>query len=275
MSLCHIVAPDSSVHLKKIDPDDTCGRDKLASVSSLEEASKRMEELFDLLYFAGQHALLIVLQGMDTSGKDGTIRHLMASSHAQSFRAEPFKVPTPEELAHDFLWRAHKVAPGRGGITIYNRSHYEDVLVVRVHNLVPKEIWSQRYDQINHYESLLASNNTIILKFYLHINKDEQEKRLLEREKEVEKSWKLSVGDWKEREFWDDYQEAYSDAMGKCSPKHAPWRIVSSNHKWFRNLAITEAIVETLEEYEKDWLKHLESVGAKAKEDLDLYRRGS
>ena len=232
----------------------------------------RLEELFDLLYFAGQQSLLIVLQGMDTSGKDGTIRRILKSTHAQSVHVASFKVPTPEELAHDFLWRCHKETPGVGEITIFNRSHYEDVLVVRVHDLVPEKTWRARYDQINDWERMLAANRTIILKFFLHISKEEQEERLLAREEDVTKAWKLSVGDWKERKRWDDYQQAYADALGQCAAPGAPWYVVPADKKWYRDYLVVRTIVEALEPYEKGWLEELEKVGDEAKAELAAFR---
>ncbi|MBS1723419.1 MAG: polyphosphate kinase 2 family protein [Armatimonadetes bacterium] len=260
------------VDLSQIDTHHPRQLDKEAAEAKLNGLAKDLEELQDLLFYAGQHGLLIVLQGMDTSGKDGTIRHLLGCTNAQSTRVAPFKVPTPEELAHDFLWRVHQQTPGKGGVTIFNRSHYEDVLVVRVHEIVPKEVWSKRYDMINRFEELLVENSTIVLKFFLHISKEEQEQRLLEREQEVEKAWKLSAGDWKEREHWLDYQAAYEAAIGKCATKEAPWIIVPADSKWYRNLVVTETIVEALRGYKEGWLKHLGDVGAKAKAELQAYR---
>ena len=231
-----------------------------------------LEHLQELMYAAGKHSLLIILQGRDTAGKDGTIRGLSRYFNLLNVRVKSFKVPTSEEHSHDFLWRAHPHAPAKGTVSIFNRSYYEDVIVVRVHDLAPKHIWKARYKQINDFEKLLESNDTIILKFCLHISKDEQRQRLLEREKEESKAWKLSVGDWKERDFWADYSEAYSDAVSKCSPKHARWHVVASDHKWFRDLAITEAIVEALRPLKSEWIEILEQMGKAAKAELDAYR---
>lgn len=261
-----------SLDLKKLTtkaPEDATKEEIQAETKRLAD---RLEELFDLLYFAGQQSLLIVLQGMDTSGKDGSIRRILKSTHAQSVNVASFKVPTPEELAHDFLWRCHKETPGVGEITIFNRSHYEDVLVVRVHDLVPEKTWRARYDQINDWERMLAANRTIILKFFLHISKEEQEERLLAREEEVTKAWKLSVGDWKERRLWDDYQQAYADALGKCAAPGAPWFVVPADKKWYRDYLVVRTIVEALEPYEKGWLDELEKVGAEAKAELAAFR---
>lgn len=252
-------------------PDSAVKVDVRAETQKLGE---RMEELFDLMFFAGTNSLLIVLQGMDAAGKDGTIRHILGFCHAQSCRVASFKVPTPPELAHDFLWRCHSQTPGKGEITIFNRSHYEDVGVVRVHNLAPEEVWRKRYGHINDFEKMLAENGTIILKVFLHVSKEEQEARLIERENDPDAAWKLSVGDWKEREHWDSYQRAYSEAIGRCCSKEAPWLVVPADKKWWRDRIVTEAIVKHLEPYEKGWRARLEEVGAKAKAELAEFRAG-
>lgn len=252
---------------------------KAPSGVSHEEATQRLiklgaelEELEELLYAAGQTGMLLVLQGRDTSGKDGTIRHLLRYVNVQSCRVQAFKIPTAEEVAHDFLWRVHKVAPERGDVTIFNRSHYEDVLVVRVHKLIDEKVWRKRYDHINAFEDLLADSGIVILKFYLHISKDEQKQRLLEREQDTIKSWKLSVGDWKERELWDDYSKAYEDALSHCSTDRAPWYVVPADNKWYRDLVVTERIVEALRPLKKNWTSRLEEVGRVAKAELAAYR---
>jgi PPK2 family polyphosphate:nucleotide phosphotransferase len=273
MTYARSVSPGDRVDLRRYDTKQDGGLNRKEAEAKTGEFGEEMQGLLDMLFYAGQHALLIVLQGRDTSGKDGTIRCILKYSNAQSCRVVPFKVPTEEEMAHDFLWRVHKQTPHRGAITIFNRSHYEDVLVVRVHDLVPKQVWQSRYAHINHFERLLTDSSTIILKFFLHISKDEQEERLLEREQEPEKAWKLSMNDWKEREYWDDYTAAYEDALTKCSTEEAPWHIISADHKWFRNLAITEQIVKTLRPYRKPWLEHLEATGKKAKAELLEYRQ--
>jgi len=184
---------------------------------------------------------------MDTGGKDGTISHVFEGVNPQGCQVWPFKVPTPEELDHDFLWRHHTKTPGRGMMTIFNRSHYENVLVVRVHQLIPEQIWKARYDQINDFEQLLAANNTTILKFYLHISKDEQKRRLESRLQNPDKRWKFAIGDLKERELWDDYMKAYEDAINKCSTNYAPWYVLPANKKWYRNLVVARTIADTLE----------------------------
>ncbi|CEK14329.1 PPK2 family polyphosphate kinase [Chthonomonas calidirosea] len=253
------------IQLHDIDPSYHDGLDKEEGEKRSAELLAELAELQELLYAASTHAVLIVLQGIDTAGKDGTIRHVFSSVSPQSCRVASFKVPTPEEAAHDFLWRIHKQTPAKGSMVIFNRSHYEDVLVVRVHKLVPETVWRARYEQINAFEQLLATNGTLILKFLLHISKEEQEQRLREREKDPTKAWKLSVADWKERELWDDYQKAFEDALNHCATPFAPWYVVPSNHKWFRNLAIAEILVETLRPLRQEWLKQLE---ARGKEEL-------
>ncbi len=274
MKYSKALAVGSKPHLDKVDPSVDGGLNKETGLAMADELGQQLDNLLELLFAAGKHSLLIVLQGMDTSGKDGSIRHLLMHSNAQSLKVWPFKVPTPEEIGHDFLWRIHSKAPEKGNISIFNRSHYEDVLVVRVHKLVPKEIWSKRYDQINHFESLLSSADTIIVKFCLVISKDEQEKRLLAREEDPEKSFKLSVGDWKERELWDEYQDAYEDALEKCNSAQAPWYVIPANHKWYRDLAITEVLVETLKPYEQGWKASLQSLGDEQRTLIEEYRKG-
>lgn len=266
------VKPGDKVDLSKIEMDFDDGLDKDADEARADELGKELTDLQEIQFAAGQTPLLIVLQGRDTSGKDGTIRHLLKFMNAQGTRVAPFKVPTPIELAHDYLWRVHAQTPGKGETVIFNRSHYEDVLVVRVHDLVPEEIWKKRYGHINDWEKLLTDCGTKVLKFFLHISRDEQEKRLLEREQEVEKAWKLSVGDWKEREYWDAYTRAYEDALSRCSTDEAPWHIIPADKKWFRNLAITEVIVEALREGRDGWMTKLGDIGEKAKTDLAAFR---
>ncbi len=243
------VKPDSKVDLSKWNPNDT-GEFKGGKEAGLAEVGKltaRLGELQELLYAEGKHKVLVVLQAMDTGGKDGAIRRVFSGVNPQGVHVASFKVPTFEELAHDFLWRIHKVVPGKGEMTIFNRSHYEDVLVVRVHNLVPPEVWRQRYDQINDFERLLAETGTTILKFYLHIDLDEQKERLQARLDDPAKHWKFRLGDLKERKRWPDYMEAYEDALSKTSTPYAPWYIVPANRKWYRDLVISSILVETLE----------------------------
>jgi len=235
----------TKVHLNKFDTADTLGHKK--DNRALEHHVKRLAELQQLLYADKRHALLIVLQALDAGGKDGTVRHVMSGANPQGCVVTSFKQPTPEELDHDFLWRVHKAVPQRGFIGIFNRSHYEDVLIVRVHNLVPKAVWSKRYEQINDFEKMLAENKVTILKFFLHISKDEQLRRFQARLTDPTRNWKLSLPDVKEREHWDQYVSAYEDALSKCSTKDAPWYVIPSDHKWFRNFAISTIVNHTLE----------------------------
>jgi len=253
-------------------PPKSVDRDEVEAETG--KLGERMEELFDLMYFSGQNSLLLVLQGMDAAGKDGTIRHLLRFSHAQSCRVASFKVPTPVEMAHDFLWRCHAQTPGKGEITIFNRSHYEDVGVVRVHGFVPEEVWRGRYEMINDFEKILVRSGTLVMKVFLHISNEEQEERLIERENDPNAAWKLSAGDWKEREFWDAYQDAYSDAIGECADDSAPWLVVPADKKWWRNYVVTSAIVELLEPFEQGWRDELEKIGAAAKLELAAFRAG-
>jgi PPK2 family polyphosphate:nucleotide phosphotransferase len=272
MGYAHRVEGDR-IKLEDFDPADDAGLKRAWAEKKTAELVEELIELQELLYAARRQSLLIILQGRDTSGKDGVIRHITGPLNSQSCSVSSFKVPTEEELAHDFLWRIHAHTPRLGDIKIFNRSHYEDVLVVRVHKLMPKRAWRSRYAHINEFERSLTDANTIILKFYLHISKEEQEERLLEREEDATKAWKLSVGDWKEREFWDDYTAAYEDALYKCSSKRRPWFIVPADKKWFRNLAIAEAVRDALAPHKKDWLKELEAFGIQKKREILEYRQ--
>jgi PPK2 family polyphosphate:nucleotide phosphotransferase len=243
------VKPGHKVRLDQYDPGETLGWKKDHKMkASLEKALRRIDSLQYVLYAEHKRAVLIVLQGLDAAGKDGTIRHVMSGVNPQGCHVTSFKVPTPEEAAHDFLWRVHKAIPGFGDLGIFNRSHYEDVLVARVHNFVPQKVWSRRYEEINRFETILHENNVTTLKFCLHISKDEQKKRLLERVDDPNKQWKLSQADFNERLFWDSYQKAYEDALTKCTTPRAPWYIIPADKKWFRNLAVSHIIAETLEE---------------------------
>ncbi len=235
--------------LKDIDPafKDRHQNHKAAAAEIAHFQQQRLRELQDLLFAERRQSLLICLQAMDTGGKDGTINHVLGAMNPQGCRVAAFRQPTAEELAHDFLWRAHRAAPARGEVVIFNRSHYEDILVVRVHRLVPKDVWSRRCDQINAFEKGLVEHGTRILKFYLHISKEEQLKRFKERLDDPTKQWKISESDYKERAFWDDYTAAYEDALSRCSMEQAPWFVIPANHKWFRNLAVARIVVEQLE----------------------------
>jgi PPK2 family polyphosphate:nucleotide phosphotransferase len=242
------VHPGDKVRLKDIDPgfkDHHESHKKAAE--EIERDRDKLRALQALFYADGSCSLLICLQGLDAGGKDGTISHILGAMNPQGCRVTGFKQPSAEEHAHDFLWRIHQATPARGQVAIFNRSHYEDVLVVRVHDLVPRAVWSQRYDQINEFEKELVESQTHILKFYLHISKKEQLKRFEDRLDDPMKQWKISEADYKEREFWGDYNKAYEEALSRCSTHHAPWFIIPSDHKWFRNLAIARIVVEHLQ----------------------------
>jgi PPK2 family polyphosphate:nucleotide phosphotransferase len=240
--------PGSKVALAEYDPDDTAEyTDKKTARQALKQITRRLNELQYLLYAENKRGLLIVLQGMDAAGKDGTIRHVMRGVNPQGTRVTSFKKPSEEEADHDFLWRIHKAAPRRGDIGIFNRSHYEDVLIVRVHNLVSESVWSERYDQINAFEKNLSENGIVILKFYLHISKEEQKKRFEARLSDPTRHWKISPSDFSERPHWDAYTEAFEAVLTRCNTERAPWYIIPANRKWFRNLAVGSAIVEKLE----------------------------
>jgi PPK2 family polyphosphate:nucleotide phosphotransferase len=274
MPYAHRIDDGQPIKLKDYDPGEDGGLNREEGQERLARSTEELAELQELLYAAGRQSVLVVLQGRDTSGKDGTISGVFGPLNSLGCAVASFKQPTEAELAHDFLWRVHAHTPARGQITVFNRSHYEDVLVVRVHELAPPEVWRERYEHINHFERLLTHSHTIIRKFYLHISKGEQEKRLLKREGDPAKAWKLSVGDWKEREHWDDYTDAYEDAINKCRSPEAPWYIVPADKKWFRNLAIAEAMVETLRPYRDGWLKTLRERGEKELAVIKEFRRG-
>lgn len=233
----------------------------------LEKQLEKLGELQNVFYADGRHALLILLQGRDASGKDGVVRTVIGACNPAGIRVSSFKAPTPIELAHDYLWRIHEIVPEKGMMGIFNRSHYEDVLVVRVHSLVPESVWSRRYDQINAFERMLTENGTVILKFFLHVSRDEQKERLRERVEDETKNWKFNAGDLDERNLWDEYTAAYRDALSKCSTEWAPWYVVPADSNKARNYLIAKRVVETLEglnlEYPKaktDLTKYLKSL---------------
>jgi PPK2 family polyphosphate:nucleotide phosphotransferase len=243
-----VVKPGRPVRLSKIDPADTRGLESEEEARErLTKEIERLRVLQRLLAADGRYALLIVLQAMDTGGKDGTIRHVMSGMNPAGCDVTSFKQPSADELAHDFLWRIHHAVPARGMVGVFNRSHYEDVLVVRVHSLVPEKVWKERYRQINQFERHLSENNVTILKFYLHISKAEQARRIRARIEDKTKNWKYAESDLKERKRWDDYQEAYEDALNECSTPWAPWRIVPADNKWARDVLVARAMVEALE----------------------------
>ena len=242
------VKPGSRVKLKEIDPGfKDLHETHEDAAEETERYRKRLLELQEMLYVERRRSLLICLQSLDTGGKDGTINHFLSAMNPQGCRVVGFRQPSPEEAAHDFLWRVHRAAPARGAVVIFNRSHYEDVLIVRVHNIVPREVWSRRYDLINEFERGLLENDTHILKFYLHISSEEQLSRFKARLDDPSKQWKISEADYQERKYWDEYMAAYEEALSRCSTEGAPWFIIPANHKWFRNLAVARIVVEHLE----------------------------
>jgi PPK2 family polyphosphate:nucleotide phosphotransferase len=242
------IAPGSRVRLKDFDPQFSDGHENKKSAQlKIRKLQLRMDELQYRLYAEQKHSLLICLQALDAGGKDGVVRHVIGSMNPQGCRVASFKQPSAEERAHDFLWRIESQTPKRGEVVIFNRSHYEDVLIVRVHDLVPKKVWSQRYEQINDFERRLVADNTHILKFFLHISKAEQLRRFKQRLDDPARQWKISEADYSERERWNSYTAAYEDALTKCSTDSAPWFVIPSDHKWFRNLAISQIVVDTME----------------------------
>ncbi len=243
-----MVRSDKKLKMDKIDPDCTwhC-ESKDWAAKEVAKLTERMKILQAELYAENRQSLLIVLQAMDAGGKDGTVNHVFAPLNPQGCRVQSFKVPSSLEAAHDFLWRVHAVVPKKGEVVIFNRSHYEDVLVTRVHGLVDKKECFERYNEINNFESLLARNNTRIVKFYLHISNDEQLARFIDRLDNPEKNWKISPNDYKERDYWNDYMTAFEDTLNNCSTEHAPWFVIPANHKYYRDLAIASIMVEVME----------------------------
>jgi PPK2 family polyphosphate:nucleotide phosphotransferase len=243
------IAPGDEVDLSTWDPRDKRGFDgsKSAGKDVLKMLNKRLEDLQELLYAEGKHKILMVLQAMDSGGKDGVIRHVFDGVNPQGVKVANFKKPTPEELSHDYLWRVHQRTPARGEIVIFNRSHYEDVLVVRVQNLVPPDVWQRRYEHINAFEKMLADEGVTILKFYLHISKEEQRERFQDRLDEPDKRWKFNPNDLKTRELWDDYMTAYEAMLSKTSTPWAPWYLVPADRKWYRNLVVGTVLVSMLQ----------------------------
>jgi PPK2 family polyphosphate:nucleotide phosphotransferase len=245
-----IVKPGSTIRLRHFDPDYHGKHESHKSaLREIQENLQKMDQLQYLMYAENKHSLLIVLQGLDAAGKDGVVRHVLTGMNPEGCISVNFKQPTKEDLAHDFLWRVHPHVPGKGSVAIFNRSHYEDVLVARVHGLVPEKVWSKRYDQINDFERLIVTeNSTTILKFFLHISKEEQLARFKKRLDDPARQWKISDSDYKEREYWGDYVNAFEDVLDKTSTEHAPWFTIPSNHKWFRDLAISQIIVRQMED---------------------------
>jgi PPK2 family polyphosphate:nucleotide phosphotransferase len=260
------------IDLSKLDTDGTGHLRKEVGLEELETWGAEFAELGNLLTYAGQHALLVVLQGRDASGKDGAIRKILDFSNIQNAHVHPFKVPTEEERAHDFLWRAHAVAPRRGHIALFNRSHYEDVIAARVHQLVPERVWKKRYAHINAFERLLVDSDVIVIKFFLHVSREEEIQRLLDREKDPRTAWKLNPGDWRELPKWDAVTAAYADAIDKCATPEAPWYLVPADKKWFRNLAIMQRLVLELRPYRNLWLETLKDMGKTALKEIRALR---
>jgi PPK2 family polyphosphate:nucleotide phosphotransferase len=245
----YLVEPGKKIKLSEWDPNDTSefrgGKEQARPV--IEDLNHKLESLQERLFAEHKHKVLVVLQAMDTGGKDGAIRHVFEGVNPQGTRVANFKTPSEAELDHDFLWRVHQQVPGKGELVIFNRSHYEDVLIVRVHQLVPEEVWKQRYEQVNEFEQMLTETGTTILKFYLHIDKDEQKQRLQARLDDPTKRWKFRIGDLAERKLWHEYMQAYEDLLNKTSTEAAPWCLVPANHKWYRDLVISSVLVERLE----------------------------
>ena len=242
------VKPATRVDLAERDPDNFHGWSKEDARVATKERLDRLAELHDQLWAEGRQAVLVVLQGIDASGKDGAIKRVMSAFNPQGTNVSSFKVPTPEEAAHDFLWRVHERVPAKGEIGVFNRSHYEEVLIVRVHELVPRAVWSGRYELIRDFEKMLTATGTTIVKFFLHIDRDEQRRRLQERYDNPRKHWKFSMGDLAERKLWDKYMAAYEDALSKTSTADSPWYVIPANKNWFRDLAIAIIVADTIEE---------------------------
>ena len=258
----HKVEPGMKVTLSKWDPNNTSGFNggKAGAQAEIAKLVRKLDSLQELLYAEHKHKVLIVLQAMDTGGKDGTVRHIFSGVNPSGVHVESFKVPSDEEMNHDYLWRIHNVMPGNGEMVIFNRSHYEDVLIVRVHDIVPPKIWRQRYNQINEFEHYLTQNGMTILKFYLHIDKDEQKERLQARLDDPTKQWKFRLSDLEERKFWPAYQQAYQDVLSCTSTNWAPWYIVPANHKWYRDLVVSRVLVQTLEDLKMKYPESGESL---------------
>jgi PPK2 family polyphosphate:nucleotide phosphotransferase len=261
------------VRLDAISAEPPAGMTREKAEKRFESLGEELFRLQDAMWGARLHAVLVVLQGRDAAGKDGAIKHVAGSLNPRGVSVVSFGVPTAEELQHDFLWRVHRHAPRLGEFAIFNRSHYEDVLVVRVHELLARKLWQARYGHIAAFERLLAGHNTIVLKYFLHITREEQKKRLLERESDPRTAWKINPNDWKERRYWRAYTEAYEDAIARTASREAPWIVVPANAKWYRNLVIAESIVEALRPHAGAWQARLKAIGRQAKAALRRYPR--
>lgn len=264
--------PGGKVRLARISAEPPKGMTREKAEKRFASLGKELFDLQDAMFGAKLHSVLVVLQGRDSAGKDGSIKHVVGCLNPRGVSVASFNVPTPEERQHDFLWRVHRHTPRQGEFSIFNRSHYEDVLAVRVHRLAPTKLWRARFDHIVDFEKLLAEHGTIVLKYFLHITKEEQLERLLEREAKPEAAWKLNPGDWRDRAHWKDYTEAYEDAISKTAARHAPWVVVPANAKWYRNLVIAESIADALRRHRAHWTKKLEEMGKAGKAALEAYR---
>jgi PPK2 family polyphosphate:nucleotide phosphotransferase len=264
--------PGAKVRLAGLSAEPPSGMTREKAEKRFVSLGKELFDLQDAMFGAKVHSVLVVLQGRDGAGKDGSIKHVVGCLNPRGVSVTSFGVPTTEERQHDFLWRVHRHAPRLGEFSIFNRSHYEDVLVVRVHDLAPRTLWKARFDHIRDFERLIAEHGTIVLKYFLHITKAEQRKRLLEREESPEAAWKLNPNDWKERDYWDEYTEAYEEAISRTAAKHAPWIVVPANAKWYRNLVIAESITAALRDHRKAWESRLAEMGKAGKAGLEAYR---
>ena len=264
--------PGARVRLNEISTAPPKGLTRAEAEERFVLLGRELFDLQDAMFGAKVHSVMVVLQGRDGAGKDGAIKDVVGCLNPRGVSVTSFGVPSTEERAHDFLWRVHRHAPRLGEFAIFNRSHYEDVLVVRVHKLAPKQLWKERFGHIADFEELLAEHGIIVRKYFLHITKQEQQQRLIEREKQSKTAWKLNPNDWKERDHWDEYTEAYEDAISKTAARHAPWTVVPANAKWYRNLVIAESLVDALRSHEKNWQNTLAEMGKAARAGLDAYR---
>ncbi|QAT85109.1 UDP-galactose-lipid carrier transferase [Corallococcus coralloides] len=263
----------AKVKLERIPTTPPKKEDKEAAKAEFEALGEELFDLQDLLWGAKMNSVLIVLQGRDTAGKDGTIKHVVGSLNPRGVSVTSFGVPSTEEREHDFLWRVHLKAPRQGEFSIFNRSHYEDVLVARVNHLVPEALWKVRYQHIRDFETLLSEHGTLVLKFFLHISQEEQEQRLLAREAEPRKAWKIAAGDWEDRKHWADYTRAYEDVFARTSTQQAPWHLVPSDAKWYRNLVVARAVAAALRPHRDAWQARLDEVGKHKKAELRAWRK--
>ena len=268
----HAFAKRGKLHLDAISAEPPRGITREQAKARLEKLGAELFELQDAMWGSRLNSVLVVLQGRDAAGKDGAIKNVAGFLNPRGVSVASFGVPTREELEHDFLWRVHARTPRLGEVALFNRSHYEDVLVARVHELVPKKVWKARYDHIAGFESVLAEHGTLVLKFFLHITREEQERRLLEREEDPRTAWKLSVNDWQEREHWDEYTRAYEDAIERTARGHAPWFVVPSNAKWYRDLVVAAAVVDAMRGHRAEWRRRLGELGREGRDAIAEWR---